>query len=357
MNGPHQAAAVVLAAGMGTRMKSDTVKVLHPVLGRSMLRRVLDALFEAGVARIVVVVGHQADLVKAQIGADVEYARQAKPLGTAHALMQAVPHLADHQGPLVVACGDTPLIQAQTFADLISAHVQAKRGATVLTAELDDPAGYGRIVRDQSGEVLAIVEHKDADPKQRAITEINTGTYCFDGPALFDALKKIRPANAQGEYYLTDALALLRRSGQSVGAQLLPDAGEALGINDRKQLAEATQVLKARSHEKYLAAGVTIVDLETAIIEPEVEIGRDTIIHPFTTLRGKCKVGEGCSIGPLVTLTAVQVGSKTSIEQTVAEHCEIGAGARIGPFVYLPPGAAVDDHERVGPGQTRSDEP
>jgi len=247
VNDSHSTAAIVLAAGLGKRMQSDLPKVLHVARGRPLLRHVLDAVRGAGIERVVVVVGHQAERVRqAMQDLGLEWALQVPQLGTAHAVQQAVPHLVDHAGDVVVLCGDTPLLRASTLQALCAEHRRRGVSATVLTAEVEDPTGYGRILRDEKGDVLRIVEHKDASPRERAVREINSGLYVFVAADLFEALQSVDAENAQGEYYLTDTLEILRGAGKRVGAYRCDDAREVLGVNDPEQLAEVERILAER---------------------------------------------------------------------------------------------------------------
>jgi UDP-N-acetylglucosamine diphosphorylase/glucosamine-1-phosphate N-acetyltransferase len=240
-------AAIVLAAGLGKRMQSDLPKVLHTARGRPLLRHVLDAVRGAGIGRVVVVIGHQAERVQeAMSDLGLEWALQEPQLGTAHAVQQAAPQLAQHEGDVLVLCGDTPLLRASTLQALCEEHRRRGVAATVLTAEVDDPTGYGRILRDARGDVLRIVEHKDAQAEERAVREINSGLYVFAAPDLFEALRSVDAENAQGEYYLTDTLEILRRAGKRVGAYRCDDAREVLGVNDPQQLAEVEAILAER---------------------------------------------------------------------------------------------------------------
>ena len=243
----EELAAIVLAAGVGKRMRSDLAKVLHPALGRPLLDHVIDAVRGAGVQRIVVVIGHQADAVRAAMASrGVEFALQARQLGTGHAVQQAAPHFAGHNGTTLVLCGDTPLLTAETLRDLLSTHRESGAAATVLTALLDDPTGYGRVLRDDSGHVRRIVEHKDASESERAVREINSGLFAFSIADLFTALERVRADNAQGEYYLTDTLEILLGLGRRVAARACRDPREVLGVNTPEQLHEVETIMRER---------------------------------------------------------------------------------------------------------------
>ncbi|MBQ3435210.1 MAG: NTP transferase domain-containing protein, partial [Selenomonadaceae bacterium] len=272
--------AVVLAAGQGTRMKSKQYKVLHPVCGKPMVQHVMDQVSKLGVEKTVTVVGFGAEQVKEQLGAQCEYALQEEQLGTAHAVMQAAPYLQGLEGVTIVVCGDTPLITAETMKALVEHHLAAKAKATVLTAIADDPAGYGRIVRNSAGGVEKIVEHKDANEEERAIREINTGTYCFDNQTLFQALTNVTNNNAQGEYYLTDVIEIIKAGGGTVSAYQAPSFEETIGVNDRIALAEAERIMRERICRRHMENGVTIIDPGCTYISADATIGRDTVIYP-----------------------------------------------------------------------------
>lgn len=335
MSVTRQVVGIVLAAGLGTRMKSDLIKVLHPVCGRPMVAYVLEALRMAGAERLIAVVGHQHQRVRRTLGDSVEYALQEQQLGTGHAVMQAEGLLRDWPGVVVVASGDVPLLQATTLMRLIEHHVQGEQAATVLTAVVEDPTGYGRVVREPNGDVVRIVEQKDATYVEQGIREINTGMYAFAGPLLFSALSRLDSDNAQGELYLTDVLGILRGDGCRVGAVAVNDPREAAGVNDRVQLAEAVAVMQERIARMWMLAGVTIVDPSTTYIEPQVRIGRDTVIHPYTYLAGDTEIGEKCSLGPYCQIREAHLAEGVRVGAAVLENCEIGGGAIIAPFSYV----------------------
>src|SRR5690625_3830351 len=274
--------AIVLAAGQGTRMKSSLYKVLHPILGVPMIEYVLSNLQVAKLEQLITVVGHGAETVKQTIGSRSEFVLQAEQLGTAHAVMQAEPLLANKKGTTIVVCGDTPLIKAETFEKLFTHHEQTKAKATILTTTITNPAGYGRIVRNEAGHVERIVEEKDATDAEREINEINTGTYCFDNESLFSALKEVNNDNAQGEYYLPDVIEILQIRSEKITAYVTNDSDETIGINDRVALVEAEQVMKRRINKTHVLKGVTITDPEQTYIGPYVTIDPDVIIYSGT---------------------------------------------------------------------------
>ncbi len=340
--------AIVLAAGQGKRMKSRLYKVLHQVCGKPMVSHVLSAVKEAACERAVIIVGHGADAVQATLGDSAEYAYQAEQLGTGHAVMQAKALLGNEDGVTVVICGDTPLVRAETIEAMIAQHVAQDAAATVLTALFDDPSGYGRVVRGAAGDVERIVEHKDCSPEEAAVREINTGTYCFDNRKLFAALDRVTNANAQGEYYLTDVIGILKAQGDRVGAIASADVSEAIGINDRVALGEAERLMQRRINKKHQLNGVTLIDAENTYIGADVSIGSDTVVYPGTVLKGSTSIGSDCVIGPGAELTDTVVGSGATIRQSVAESAIVGDDCNVGPFAYLRPGTKLGRHVKIG---------
>lgn len=341
-------AAVILAAGKGTRMKSKMPKVLHKICGSSMLSYVLESVAAAGVDQKIVVVGFGADLVALEVEGRGQVTLQEKQLGTAHALLQARPLLKEFSGQLLVLCGDTPLIEPGTLIRLVESHRTEGASATVLTAQVEDPTGYGRVIRDRQGRVDRIVEQKDASPQEKQVQEINTGIYCFEAAGLFDALDKVTPANAQGEYYLTDIIKNYAAEGRPVGAVLLANQVEAAGINDRVQLAEVERVIRSRVLLNLMRSGVTVVDPQSTFVDRGVQIGRDTIIYPFTFIEGKASIGEDCTIGPGTRLVNSVVGNGVSIQNSIVLESDIGDRCSIGPFAYLRPETRLGEEVKVG---------
>ncbi|THF74480.1 bifunctional UDP-N-acetylglucosamine diphosphorylase/glucosamine-1-phosphate N-acetyltransferase GlmU [Cohnella fermenti] len=340
--------AIVLAAGQGKRMKSKLYKVLHPVCGKPMVSHVVEAVKKASCERTVVIVGHGAEAVMAHLGDAAEYALQAEQLGTGHAVLQTKPQLGDADGIALVVCGDTPLVTAETLEALVRLHGQEGSAATILTAELEEPTGYGRIVRGASGEVVGIVEQKDCTPEQASIREINTGTYCFDNRKLFAALAQVTNQNAQGEYYLTDVIGILQKQGERISAYKSQDPAEAIGVNDRIALGEAERLMRRRIARAHQTNGVTLIDPEHTYIESEVEIGADTVIYPGTVLKGRTTIGSDCVIGPSAELKDTTVADGTTIRQSVTDGAELGAGCSVGPFAFLRPGTKLAAGVKIG---------
>ncbi|MGI6345118.1 MAG: bifunctional UDP-N-acetylglucosamine diphosphorylase/glucosamine-1-phosphate N-acetyltransferase GlmU [Bacillota bacterium] len=342
-----QTSAIVLAAGSGKRMKSARNKVLHLLCGRPIVGHVVKACRDVGVDRIYVVVGRDAEQVQQVLGPDYTYVLQEQQLGTGHAVMQAEPHLGDEES-LLVLYGDTPLISPTTLQSMIELHQRTQADATVLTAVLDEPGDYGRIVRDEQGNILRLVEARDASPDIRAIREINTGFYCFRTAPLRSALRQLTNDNAQGEYYLTDVIAAISADGGRVAGCRLEDMNEALGINDRVRLAEAEDYLRARIRRRLMLEGVTFLQPDTCLVDDTVRIGRDTIVYPGCVLEGETIIGEGCTIGPATRLVDTTVGDDSTLEYTVARQAAVGSGCQIGPFAYLRPQTCLADNVKIG---------
>ncbi|WP_232699018.1 bifunctional UDP-N-acetylglucosamine diphosphorylase/glucosamine-1-phosphate N-acetyltransferase GlmU [Brevibacillus daliensis] len=340
--------AVILAAGQGTRMKSKLYKVLHPVCGKPMVQHVVDSLDTMQVSNVVVVVGHGADKVRETLQDRVIYAMQEEQLGTAHAALQAKDALADKAGTTLLLYGDVPLLSKETLSKLLAYHEEQKAAATVLTAVVSDPTGYGRIVRDETNEVSRIVEQKDASDEERLITEINTGIYCFDNQKMWDTLRMVKNENAQGEYYITDCVAILREANEKVAAFSAVDPDETMGVNDRVQLSMAESYMRRRINEMHMRNGVTIIDPASTYIEADVTIGSDTVLLPNTVLKGNTSIGSDCKIGPQADLTDMDVSDTVCISYSVLTHSKIDEGATVGPFAYIRPQTHIGPHAKVG---------
>lgn len=340
--------AIVLAAGSGTRMKSENPKVLHEICGIPMIAHVLRVLEETGTKTPVAVIGYGAEKVrKALDGYSVTYALQTERLGTGHAVMQAAGEISEG-GTVLVVCGDTPLIRSDSLKKFLECHEKNGYAATVLTTTVDQPHGYGRIVRNEAGELLGIVEEKDASDEERKLREINSGMYCFKSSLLKEALKEIGNNNSQGEYYLTDVIGILRRKGFRAGAFEIKDFREILGVNNRVQLALADEILQGRIQERHMLEGVTIVSPSNTRIESNVRIGADTILLPGSHLRGETAIGSGCEIGPYSILENTRVGDGTRIRQSTVIDSIIGEDAQIGPYAYLRPDSRIGNGVKIG---------
>ncbi|MET7640327.1 bifunctional UDP-N-acetylglucosamine diphosphorylase/glucosamine-1-phosphate N-acetyltransferase GlmU [Streptomyces sp. NPDC005438] len=355
MSANRPAAVVVLAAGEGTRMKSRTAKVLHDICGRSLVGHVVTAARQVEPEHLVVVVGHAREQVAAhlsELDPGVRTAVQYEQNGTGHAVRTALEELRDRgvepDGTVLVVCGDTPLLTGDTLQALAEAHTREGNAVTVLSAEVPDATGYGRVVRDSGGAVTAIVEHRDASAEQREIREINSGVFAFDGKLLVDALGKVRRDNSQGEEYLTDVLGIVRTAGHRVGAAVAADHHEVVGINNRVQLAEARRLLNLRLLERAMLAGVTVVDPASTWLDVDVTVEPDVTVLPGTQLVGACHLSTGAVVGPQTRLTDTTVGADARVVSSVAEGADIGDGVSVGPFAFLRPGTRVGSGGKIG---------
>lgn len=342
-----------MAAGKSTRMKSATPKVLHPVAGRPIIDSIIQAAREGcGVADTIAIVGHAADRVREHLTnrwqGSVRYAVQEPQHGTGHAIMQAAPLLKDFEGDVLTLAGDTPLVSAEVLRLLLEHHRATGATATALTAVMEDPGAYGRMLRAEHGGVTGIVEARDATEEQLAIREINTSIYVFRARPLFRALSELRPENAQGEYYLTDVIALLAREGEKVEAVVSPDPAVVMGVNTRLELAEAGEILRARKLRALMLDGVTVVDPRNTYVDLEVSVGRDTTLHPGTILQGATTIGEDCVIGPFSQVVDSRFGNGVHFLQSVSVLSEIQDGARVGPFASLRAGTSLKADARAG---------
>ena len=340
--------SVILAAGMGTRMKSKMPKVLHTVCGKPLSKWVIDASKAAGADKVCAVVGHKAETVKEVLGDVCEFALQAEQKGTGHAVMQAIDVIKNSKGEVVILNGDTPLITAETINKAIEYHKNNDNQATVITAILDDATGYGRIVRDNDGSVLKIVEQKDASEEEKKINEVNSGMYVFDAQSLVYALDKITPNNAQGEYYLTDTLEILLSAGKKIGGYAISDNDEIRGINDRVQLNEAEKIMQKRINEYHMRNGVTMRNPESVYIEDGVEIGNDTEICQNVTIKSGTKIGSDCVIGSGSMLDRAVIHDGVDVLSSVILESEVDEGTHVGPFAYIRPNCHVGKEVKVG---------
>jgi len=350
------AAIVILAAGEGKRMRSATPKVLHSIAGRSLLGHVVHAAAHTQPRHVIVVVGHGRQQVQAHLDAiapSVVTVVQDEQLGTGHAVRIALTGIAERglempAGPIVVLTGDTPLLTGATVQALLDDHAASAAAATVLTTMMSDPSGYGRILRDSTGAVMGIVEHRDASEDQLRIDEINSGMYAFDPTHLVSALSRIERNNDQGEEYLTDVIGLLREDGATVAASRVMDPDEVMGVNDRVQLSEAAWVMRDRINRDWMRKGVSMLDPDSTWIDVDVELAADVVIRPNVTLAGPTSVATGAILGPGTTLTSCEVGEGAEVIHTWAELAVIGADAHVGPFTYLRPGTVLGEESKAG---------
>jgi len=357
--------AIILAAGRGTRMKSRVPKVLHKVCGKPVLEYVLDITKSLRSLKTYVVVGHGAQKVRDAVGGGVEFVLQDRLLGTADAVGRCAPYLRSYQGTVLVLCGDTPLLGKDIVAAALRQHQRSKASATVLTANINDPQGYGRIVRDARGFFLAIREQKDASVTEDKIKEINVGVYCFKAKNLFEILKKVRLNAGKKEFYLTDVIELLLAQGEKVTTFTTRDETSAFGINDREDLSQAQAIIRGRILSKHMLSGVTIVDPLTTFIEAGVKIGQDTVIHPMTTIHTDVRIGRHCSIGPLSRLRpgtrisdGVEIGNFTEVSRTslgsgvMQKHFSFLGDAVVGRGVNIGAGVVTANYDGVNKNKT-----
>ncbi len=357
--------AIILAAGKGTRMKSELPKVLHKVAGKPVIQYVLDITKYLRSLKTYVVVGHKSELVKAYVGKSVEVAIQKQLLGTADAVRSVVPHLKNYHGHVLILCGDTPLLDKDIIRRLIRKHLKTKVACTVLTARIPDPGSYGRIIRDPQDSISAIREFKDATFDERAINEINVGVYCFRAPLLLETLKKVKLNPNKKEFYLTDIVELLLNQGNKVETLMTDDPNVAFGVNTREDLALCESILRQRITKRLMLDGVTIVDPKTTFIDDDVKIGRDTIIYPFTVIHSGVKIGHECSIGPFARLRpGTVIGNKVEIgnfgeisrskigDGTVMKHFGFWGDAHVGLNVNIGAGSVTANYDGVEKSKT-----
>ncbi|MDP2843036.1 MAG: bifunctional UDP-N-acetylglucosamine diphosphorylase/glucosamine-1-phosphate N-acetyltransferase GlmU [Acetobacterium sp.] len=339
---------IILAAGEGTRMRSHKPKVLHQVCGENILDYVIAVSQASGISEIGVIVGFQAELVKESLPPQISTYLQQEQLGTGHAVLQALPFFEALEGNLIVLVGDAPLIRAETLTGLIAAHETGGYAATVLTAEFDQPRGYGRMIKNRSGELLKIVEEKDADPAEKEVKEINSGMYCFDAQALILALKELKTDNVQGEYYLTDVIEILRKMGKTAGTYVTIDPEDIQAVNSRVQLAEAETVMRKRINQRLMEAGVTIIDPAATYVGSRVQVGQDTILYPGVILDGATEIGKDCVIGANSRLVDTKIGNNVTIQSSTILESSIDDYTNVGPYAYIRPGSQIGKHCKVG---------
>lgn len=339
---------IILAAGKGTRMKSKLYKVLHRLCGKAMVDHVLTQVEKTHMDNVVTIVGYGAEAVEEELGERTKYVVQKEQLGTGHAVLQAEELLADLDGTTMVVSGDTPLFTAQTFENLFKYHEDKQAKATILTSKAPDPTGYGRIIRNDLGIVTKIVEQKDATTDEAAINEINTGVYVFDNRALFDALHKTTNDNAQGEYYLTDVIEILKNQGDIVAAYQMADFYESMGVNDRVALAKATKIMQARINTDHMKNGVSMVNPDDTYIDVDVKIGSDTIIEPGVQLKGQTVIGEDCFIGAHSEIRNSTIHDGVTVTSSMIEDSEMLDGSNIGPSSHLRPESLIGKNVHLG---------
>lgn len=340
---------LILAAGKGTRMKSALPKVLHEAVYHPILSYVLRAAKEVGAADVCTVVGHGAEEVKAAFEGQTSFVLQKEQKGTGHAVREGLAAFEEHEcGTVLVLCGDTPLLRGETLKSLCEFHEGEGAAVTVMTASLENPFGYGRIIRSESGALLRIVEQRDATEGEQAVHEINSGVYCFDLAFLRDAVSRLNADNNQGELYLTDTIAIANSDGKKALAFAIDDFEEVQGINDRIQLAAAAKVLRRRKAEELMRAGVTLIDPDSTVIDPLAVVGEDTVIEPFTVIKGHTVIGKNCHIGPDAELRDCVIGDHVTFWRSVATEAKVGDFGNIGPFAYLRPKTELCDHVKVG---------
>lgn len=345
MNNVYNMTSIILAAGEGKRMYSKTPKVLHKLCGKSMVEHVIDCAIDLGDNNPVVVVGHGAELVMKTISG-VRFVLQEKQLGTGHAVMQAEQYIDD--GDILILYGDTPLLNAETLKRGYADFKKMDYSAVVLTANFDDPSGYGRIIRNSMGLVDAIIEHKDASSAEKEIKEINSGIYYFKGAELKEALSKLNNNNAQGEYYITDVITILRKKGLRIGAFCIDDSYEIMGVNNKLQLSQAEAIMREKILQKHMLAGVTILDAKSTYIDKSVQIEKDVTILPGCILEGNTSIGEDCEIGPYTRITDAKIGKGVRIQNSIVMKSIIGDETSVGPFAYIRPGNKIGRHVRIG---------
>ncbi len=340
--------AMILAAGKGKRMKSSMPKVLHKVCGKEMINHVIDTMRKAEIDDVNVVIGTGSEMVKeATQNRNVIYSLQEQQLGTGHAVMCAKEFLQNKEGVVTIFTGDAPLIKAETVKKLIQYHLENNFKATILTSVIDDPAEYGRIIRNAEGSVEKIVEFKDCNQEEKKVNEINSGMYCFNITSLLNSLEKLNNNNAQGEYYLTDVISILKNEGEKVGA-IDTDFEETLGVNSRVQLSQVEEIMKNRINKYHMENGVTIISPDNTYIGDEVQIGQDTIVYPGNVLEGKTTIGEGCILYPNSRINSSVIGDNVTVQSSVILDSKVGENTTVGPFAYIRPESNIGKSARIG---------
>lgn len=343
----NQTKVLILAAGQGTRMRSKNPKVLHKICGKSLLDYVIDAGKDADIQEIGVIVGFQAENVKKTLSPEIQTILQEEQLGTGHAVMTALPFFEELQGNLIILVGDAPLIRSETIKGLIKVHEEAGHGVTVLTSEFDNPQGYGRMIKNEKGELIRIVEDRDATSEEKKIKEINSGMYCFDAVALKEALKKINTNNSQGEYYLTDVIEILGTMGRTAGTFVTPEE-DIMAINSKVQLAEVGEVMRKRINNRLMESGVIMIDPKTTYVSSETKIGMDTTLYPGVIIEGNTIIGEDTVVGANSRLENGIIGDRVTIHNSTIIDSAVGDDSSVGPYAYLRPGNRVGKGCKVG---------
>ncbi|GMQ57519.1 bifunctional UDP-N-acetylglucosamine diphosphorylase/glucosamine-1-phosphate N-acetyltransferase GlmU [Vallitalea sediminicola] len=339
--------AVILAAGAGTRMKSKLPKVIHKILGKTMLDYVIEAAMEAGAQDILVVVGHESDIVKEEMSYDVEFVLQEEQLGTGHAVMMAKDFIGD-EGDVLILFGDTPLITGDTLAKMVGYHIKHNNAATLLSTIVEDPTGYGRIIRDESNTFIKSIEHKDATKEEKMVKEINSGMYCFDSKELNNALDYLTNDNAQGEYYLPDTLKTIMAKHLNVNAMISNISEDILGVNSRVQLYQAGQIMQQRINYKHMENGVTIINPTNTYISKDACIDSDTIIYPNCFIERKSIIGSNCIIGPNSKIVNSNIGNNINIESSTILDSNISDNTNVGPYAYIRPNSKIGSNVKIG---------
>lgn len=339
--------ALILAAGKGTRMKSEIPKVLHKVAGKHMIKHVVESCWKAQANDIYAIVGHKKELIKETLGEKIKYIDQEKQLGTGHAVMTASDYLPNDETNVLVLVGDAPLIKGETLQNLISSHEEKGNSATVLTANMDNPQGYGRIIKDQSGRLMKIVEQKDANEEEQKIKEINSGMYCFKSDDLIKALRRLDNDNAQKEYYLTDIIEIMNLAGLKTGT-FVTEEEDIKAVNSKVELAQVEKIMRRMINEKHMNNGVTFVDPENTYIQDEVVIERDTVIYPGCIIEGMSKIGSGCEILENSKISDCIIGDNVKIQSSTLVESKVGNNTKIGPYAYVRPGCEIGQNAKIG---------
>ena len=341
-------AVVIMAGGKGKRMKSDLPKVLHEIAGRPILNYIFDTINQLNLKKTIMIVGYQGEKVRELIGSDIEYAEQSEQLGTAHAVLQSKKLLELFTGNILILSGDVPFLKVNTLRKFLRYHQRNQYSCSLISAILENPRGYGRVIRNKKGEIREIIEEADLNGNEKEIKEVNAGIYCFEKNKLFQILEKITPNNKQNEYYLTDAVKILLEEGLKVGNIILEDHTEMSGINTRMDLVEASKKINQRVLHQLMFQGVTIIDPASTFIEEGVQINKDTTIYPFTIIQKESKIGQNCIIGPYSHIINAKIGNEVKIWSSVIEDSEIKDGVKIGPYSHLRPGTTVEKNAKIG---------